>query len=110
MLSLDEELTFGKPVSADRLAVLKLVMTFVSHLSQLTKHGNAPRTRNTRGPNIFEDSSLTPFFICLCNVVATLSADNFHTLKQVTDELESLTELSTSIAKLQTLLIPFIDL
>lgn len=53
---------------------------------------------------------LTPFFVLFCNVVATSDTSDFHTLKRVTDELEGLVELSTSIAKLQTLFRSFIEL
>ncbi|KAJ4984959.1 C6 transcription factor [Stagonosporopsis vannaccii] len=53
---------------------------------------------------------LTPFFVLFCNVVATSNPDDFHTLKCVTDELEGLVELSTSLAKLQMLFKSFIDL
>ncbi|KAH6621870.1 hypothetical protein C7974DRAFT_212393 [Boeremia exigua] len=53
---------------------------------------------------------LTPFFVLFCHVVATSNSNDFHTLKRVTDELEDLTELSTSIAKLQMLFKSFIEL
>lgn len=53
---------------------------------------------------------LTPFFVLFCNVVATSDSEDFHTLKCVTDELEGLVELSSSIAKLQMLFKSFIDL
>lgn len=45
-----------------------------------------------------------------CNVVATSDRNDFYTLRRVTDELEGLVELSTSIAKLQTLFKSFIEL
>ncbi|KAJ8113730.1 hypothetical protein OPT61_g4206 [Boeremia exigua] len=53
---------------------------------------------------------LTPFFVLFCNVVATSDPNDFHTLKRVTEELEDLVELSTSIAKMQTLFKSFIEL
>lgn len=53
---------------------------------------------------------LTPFFVLFCNVVATSNAKDFDTLERVTDELEGLVGLSTSIAKLQTLFKSFIEL
>ncbi|KAF2821137.1 hypothetical protein CC86DRAFT_411439 [Ophiobolus disseminans] len=53
---------------------------------------------------------LTPFFVLFCNVVATSDPNDFYTLKRVKDELEGLVELSTSIAKLQTLFKSFIEL
>ena len=42
--------------------------------------------------------------------MATSDPNDFYTLKRVTDELEGLVELSTSIAKLQTLFKSFIEL
>ena len=53
---------------------------------------------------------LTPFFVLFCNVVSTSNLTDFHTLKRVTSELESLVELSNSIAKLQTLFNSFLEL
>lgn len=42
--------------------------------------------------------------------MATSDPNDFYTIKRVTDELEGLVELSTSIAKLQTLFKSFIEL
>lgn len=40
---------------ADRLAVLNSAMSFVSHLSQTTKHEDRLATRSTRVSDILED-------------------------------------------------------
>lgn len=53
---------------------------------------------------------LTPFFVLFCNVVATSDTADFHTLKRMTEELEGLVHLSSSIAKLQMLFSSFIEL
>lgn len=51
------EITSGKPMPADRLAVLNSTMSFVTHLSQTMKHENAVGARNTRVASILEDIS-----------------------------------------------------
>ncbi|KAF2009391.1 hypothetical protein BU24DRAFT_497039 [Aaosphaeria arxii CBS 175.79] len=53
---------------------------------------------------------LTPFFVLFCNVVASSNEQDLATLKGVTEELGSLANLSTPIAKLQNLFKSFIDL
>lgn len=53
---------------------------------------------------------LTPFFVLFCNVVATAIEQDFELLKTVTSQLDGLSVLSPSIAKLQTLFKSFIDL
>jgi hypothetical protein len=49
------EITSGKPMPADRLAVLNSAMSFVTHLSQNTKHEDVVGGRNSRVVNILED-------------------------------------------------------
>lgn len=51
-----------------------------------------------------------PFFVLVCNIVATSDPHDFQTLKHVTEELDGLVHLSSSIAKLQTLFKSFVDL
>jgi len=53
---------------------------------------------------------LTPFFVLFCNIVATSDEQDFRTLKLVASLLDGLVDLSTSIAKLQTLFTSFLDL
>lgn len=42
---------------ADRLAVLNSAMSFVTHLGQTTRHGNAIGVQSIRVANILEDIS-----------------------------------------------------
>ena len=52
------EITSGKPMCADRSAVLNSAMSFVTHLSQTMKRENTIDSRNTRVANILEDISV----------------------------------------------------
>lgn len=51
------EITSGKALSADRLAVLNSAMSFVTHLSQTTKLEQAVGSRGARVTNLLEDIS-----------------------------------------------------
>lgn len=53
---------------------------------------------------------LTPFFVLFCNVVASSDERDFPTLKCVTERVEALANLSSSIPKLKSLFKSFIEL
>ena len=52
------EIISGKPMPADRLAVLNSAMSFVTHLSQTVKHESLAGARNTRVADILEGISM----------------------------------------------------
>lgn len=50
-----QEIHSGKNMPADRLAVLNAAMSFVNHLSQVTKPSDVSDTRSTRVIDVLED-------------------------------------------------------